>query len=215
MFTFFDFALFAVSLFAIAKGSLVGLKRQNLVFSGYALGALFLALVTVLPATADILSEAGYSIDAELLSGWFRICAISLTLCSLAVLIRNSKPQFARFPMFFCAVPLVLIATYPYASHTLVLKEWLIGAYQGGAIFILLMVHLVLLRTSRSHALILGGAGVLVLAYLFFWFPVILPVETPWLWKLLLASGIVVVTIGYDRIPEVGLSRNIPGQASA
>ena len=176
------------------------------VFKKYTLArlALFLALIAF---DINIISELLFRhftqdlliVEPNLISEWAQIISISFVLSGLAVIIREAKPDFARFPLSFAFLPLLIIATYPMAMHTLVIKKWLLSIYEGGALLVALLLYSVKTYRFNKYGLILLGIILMTLAYLFFWFNFI-PETIKQTWPLLMALGLYISSRGFKTV---------------
>ncbi|HKI44761.1 MAG TPA: hypothetical protein VKA08_05420 [Balneolales bacterium] len=130
-------------------------------------------------------------------AGWARMITIAIVLAGLMEYIRYSKPEYARFPQVFISLPLLLILVWPFIDGTLVLKEWLICAYEGGGLLAGFMLIAMNHHKGVQNQLTLIGLGFMSIAYLVFWLPVSLLRENAWLWELLFAFSLIVTVHGW------------------
>ena len=139
---------------------------------------------------------------------WAGVVAISFTLVGLAILIRNAKPEFARFPLLFTTLPLLLIVFYPLAVDTIVLKYWLLGIYQGGAIVISFLMYSVITMHDNKFLLILASVCLYAVCFVTYWFgdPYLTEYVSIWLWKPIFSCATLLAVYGYDRLEEAYLS---------
>ncbi|MEO1023224.1 MAG: hypothetical protein AAFW89_11835, partial [Bacteroidota bacterium] len=100
-----------------------GTRAKSLV-AGYFGCSSLLASCTVLPYWIQ-LDYAHYFYE------WGMILSITFSLSALFVLIRNSKPVFARFPVSFTLLPFVVPLGFPFLVESDVLENLLIALYQG------------------------------------------------------------------------------------
>lgn len=175
-------------------------KNRELVFLCYGMAAASVTIAFLDPFIAILIQKIGYELIGQPFMEWGRICSISFILCGLIEFIRNSKPDFARFPQIFVAFPLLLIVTYPIVWHTLVLKDWLLGIYEISALFVGLVMHGFLSRNKKYHMTIIWGLLVLFLAYILYWLTGTAISTSGWMWKIALMAGIIILALGFPKI---------------
>ena len=130
-------------------------------------------------------------------AGWARMITIAIVLAGLMEYIRFSKPEYARFPQVFISLPLLLILVWPFIDATLVLKEWLICAYEGGGLLAGFMLIAMNHHKGNQNQLTLIGLGFMAVAYLVFWLPIDVFRQNAWLWELLFAFSLIVTVHGW------------------
>lgn len=136
------------------------------------------------------------------------ILCLAFVLSSLAVFIRESKPAFAQFPLFYTAFPLLIIISYLLVYNTFALKTWLLFIYQGGAILVALLIYSIYTYRRIEYAIILAGVVGFLLCYLLFWFMPDVQGENSWIWKFLLGIGMLFTIWGYETVESENV--NIP-----
>jgi len=129
--------------------------------------------------------------------GWFRVTGISLVLTALGMENWQDRPAVARFPFVFTFVPLLLIATFILVYNTVYIKDVLLGIYEGGAILTALILFGLFTSKYFDYIYPLVGIGLLLLAFVIFWFPGEVVAGNIWIRKLILAAGCVTFTYGY------------------
>ncbi len=72
---------------------------------------------------------------------WGQVYTITLVLGALLLFIRESKPEFSRFPLFFVTLPVVLIISYLLVYNTEVLKWWILNIAKFGAILVAVVMY--------------------------------------------------------------------------
>jgi hypothetical protein len=147
----------------------------------------------------------GYTVVLSQFHEWSRVISISFILSALGMLIRNSKPAFARFPRVFTAIPILIVASYPFAMDTLVLKDWLMGIYEGGALLIAILMYSVLTYYTSHFAAVIPGIAVLTIQFLSYWFLPIANQWPEWIWYSWLAMGMFMLVMGYRYLDNLGL----------
>lgn len=209
------FLLFLIAVYACIEFVIMARQLNSLMHTAFAVSLLAVALAAISPNLDYWLSFANLTIHPEVVVEWMRVVAVSFMLCGLAVLIRNAKPVFARFPLSFTALPLLIVLTYPLARNTLVLKEWLIGIYEGGGLLIALMMYGALSANAKKYLPILGAAGLFLLVFVLYWFIPGLHPQYAWVWKLVLDAGIIVLVYGNKEITEKHELRKTREEAKA
>lgn len=72
---------------------------------------------------------------------WGYIYTIILVLGNLLLFIRESKPEFSKFPLFFAALPVILIISYLLVYNTPVLKWWVLRTAEAGAVLAAVLIY--------------------------------------------------------------------------
>jgi len=142
-----------------------------------------------------------FSADIQFdLKEFFGILAISSVMSALFVLIRNSKPVFARFPIQFVYLPFVIIFFLPIVDDTLVIKNLVNMIYQGGTIGVALILIPASSITKKRKFTISSGTVVFLLSYLFKW--AFLPEDlSKWVPELILIPAILISSYGFYKLP--------------
>lgn len=192
--------------YASVKLASMAYRLDSLMHTAFAIAMLSFAVLGISENLALVVRYFEGDFNVQMVKEWSGVISISLVLCGLAVLIRNAKPAFARFPLSFTALPLLIIVTYPLAIDTLVLKDWIMGIYEGGALLIGLLMYAVMSTTSVKYLYVVGAIALLSIAYTIYWF---LPAEvvytSSWIWQLFLLSGIVGLVMAYSHLENEGL----------
>lgn len=76
----------------------------------------------------------------EVFVEWASIVSITFVMCGLFVRIRNSKPIFARFPIYLTFLPLAGLIFYPFIVDSEVVKELLMLVYLAGALAVSILI---------------------------------------------------------------------------
>lgn len=146
-------------------------------------------------------------------AGWSRMITIAILLSGLMEYIRDSKPEYARFPQIFILLPLLLIVVWPFIDRTFVLKRWLICTYEGAALLAAFLLIGLNHYKGKQNQLTLIGLGFLTVSYLVFWVPVDVLRQNPWLWELLFAFALIVTVHGWiaynKEVLSIGTNTNI------
>lgn len=134
---------------------------------------------------------------------WGDIISITLVLCGLFVKIRDSKPIFARFPVFLTLLPLVGILFYPMIVESKVVKDLLMIIYEGGALLVGLLVLSINQLMLGNRVLCIVGSVILVCSYLMFWFiaPELVELHAE-AGSILFAIGMITTAYGFKKVAD-------------
>lgn len=147
----------------------------------------------------DFINPNGLIIARE----WGDLLAITLTLCGLFVKIRNSKPIFARFPIYLTALPLLILMFYPMVIDSIVVKQLLQITYQGGALLVSILVISINQYMYKGRGVLLASSFTLLISYILYWFlrdfdqPLIEDIS-----KILFCFGIILGSLGFKKISD-------------
>ncbi len=161
---------------SVAKGLL--LVCLAAIFAGYAARAA--ASVAQLPEAAGWYSAVQYA--------W--VVGACFLLAALANLLRDDKPSFARYPVAFTLLPLVLIPFYPLISDTLLIQDWVLGLYQAGALLISLFLFGLIAYRDPSWRLLFTLWPLFAVAWTLHWLAGEGSVVT-WLVPVLVSAGMI------------------------
>ena len=130
---------------------------------------------------------------------YIAVIGITFILIGLFILIRDSKPVFARFPSQFTLLPFIIIPFYPMLFDTLVLRDLISMIFQAGSLLVAFLILFMNQYKERQHGMIIVGS--LCLAAVFFMRWVFNTADDfNWIWQILLSLGIIVSTIGFHRL---------------
>lgn len=132
------------------------------------LSGLYFSLAVLSFIGGILISLAGW-IEDSYVRGWSDIIAITLVQCGLFVMIRNSKPVFARFPIYLTALPVITLFFYPIVSDIQVVTDLLKMTYQGGAILVGILVIAINHYLHRQREVLLLSCTLFLLAYILYW----------------------------------------------
>jgi uncharacterized membrane protein len=165
------------------------LKKRNLLELYFSLSAAAVAF----PYTYGLF----FDIHPSLLE-WGRLVAITFYISGLLVLIRESKPPFARFPIYLTALPFVSFLFFPLIIDSLAIKNLINGIYQGGALIVTLLIFTVNNVKTKGRRYYLLGLGLVTIAYLGFWGSTFLDYEGyAWSIKIILSTGILITVFKF------------------
>lgn len=132
---------------------------------------------------------------------WGNFIAVTFALSGLFVKIRNSKPVFARFPMYLTALPLVSVLFYPLVLDSLIVKDLLQMIYQGGGIVVAILVLSINQYLHKERGVLLISSAIFLIAYILTWF--ITDFEySELISQILFSLGIVTATFGFKRVSD-------------
>lgn len=131
---------------------------------------------------------------------WGQVAILTLILCALALFVRESKPVFARFPLVYSMLPLLVLPSYYLVRDTYVLKEWLLSIYQGGALMMAALMYSVYGFRREGYGPVLAAVVLFGLTFAGYWFVPGVAGDYSWSWKTGLAASIVTLIWGYEQL---------------
>lgn len=131
---------------------------------------------------------------------WVKIVGISFFLFVLAITVRQLKPEYARYPIFFSYLPLGIIAVYPFISDADVLKDLLNQLLQGGGLAVSIVLFFSLYSKLTKPAMYTLGLVLLTIAYAVYWFGESIHSHYPWTWQLPMAGGLILATLAATEV---------------
>lgn len=161
---------------SVAKGML--LVSLCAVFLGYAVRVA--ASVAEVPAASAWYTVVQYA--------W--VVGACFLLSALANLLREDKPPYARYPVAFTLLPLVLIPFYPLISETLLIQNWVLGLYQAGALLISLFLFGLIAYRDPSWRSLFTLWPLFAVAWVLHWLAGETPLVT-WLVPILVSAGMI------------------------
>ena len=134
---------------------------------------------------------------------WGNLLAIVFVLCALFVVIRNSKPVFARFPLYMTGMPLLGVLFYPLINDATVVKDLLMILYQGGALLVGILIFGINQFILKNRTVLLVGVMILSASYATYWFVNDEMLEAHRSISMaLLSVGMLVCSLGLKRISD-------------
>lgn len=132
---------------------------------------------------------------------WGKLISITVYISGLLVLIRESKPIFARFPQYLTALPFVSFLFFPIIVDSIVIKDLLNAIYQGGAIIVTMLVFTLNQAKKNNRRYYVLGLSLLGLAYLTFWlyFNRNTMAYYGWISEILLSAGILITVFRFVK----------------
>lgn len=131
---------------------------------------------------------------ASQLIEWGEVYTIAFVLSSLLLFVRESKPEFSRFPIVYVSIPFIVILSYLIVYNTILIKNWLLSIYQGGAVVAAIMMYGIYYSRKSVYRTALIGAVLFGLTYLLY---LVLPDSYNLIWQSMMAAGIVTLFSGY------------------
>lgn len=132
---------------------------------------------------------------------WGKLISITFYISGLLVLIRESKPIFARFPAYLTALPFVSFLFFPLIIDSIVIKNLINAIYQGGALVVTVLVFTLNQAKQSKRRYYIIGISSIGLAYLSYW--VILRqmnmTDFYWISEILLSVGILFTVIRFVK----------------
>lgn len=193
-----NLALNIVLLYAFIKFIQLYTKKGKQLFLWYGLSALFYMLTT-----AEWFL-AGYGIiPSDLIDnfnpfGWTRVVGVSFLLVALGIENWQDRPHLLRFPFIFTLLPLLLIVSFILVYETTYLNELILSVYEGGALFIAMLLFLYFLSKNGQFLSVVAGLSIVLLGYIVYLFPGELVTANSWIWKFLIATGTGTFTYAYS-----------------
>lgn len=193
------FLLFLLSSYVAGKLFVLTNNRGRLKYLGLTIAAGIFAIMQLFLFLNIMAENPDFSAATEFIVEWGHITCLAFILSSLAIFIRESKPVFAQFPLFYTALPLLILISYVLVQNTYALKSWLLAIYQGGAIIVSLLMYSVYTYRRSEYAVILSGVAIFFITYTLFWYVPGVSDSYGWIWKLLVGIAMVVTVMGYER----------------
>lgn len=156
-------------LYRLSKSLALVFRLHDLMIGLSGLGYAILLTMRIIYNDFELLLHTDFIV---LVYEWFRILSVSLLLCGLGLMVRDSKPNINRAPLVLSLIPLLLLAIHPFVLHTIVLKEVLIHIYLGGALFIAFILFSLKSYNSKTLLPILYGTLLLLIGFVFEQVPV-------------------------------------------
>lgn len=158
------------------------------------------ALVISLPYLFDL-----FQIETPIdLFQWGKLIAVTIYISGLLVLIRKSKPVFARFPQYLTALPFVSFLFFPLIIDSIVIKDLINAIYQGGALAVTVLVFTLNQARKQRRRYYIIGISCVGAAYLSYWliFKRMNIPELYWISEILLSVGILFTTFRFIKSEE-------------
>lgn len=199
--------LFVTGIYATVKLYRLSRLSGRYKFWGLLGGAFLFTVVEGAMLMGPLIPEAVLSGILE----WGQVAILTLILCALALFVRESKPVFARFPLVYTMLPLLVLLSYYLVRDTYVLKEWLLSIYQGGALMVAALMYLVYGFRREGYGPVLTAVGLFGLTFAGYWFVPGVAGDYSWSWKIVLAASIVTLIWGYEQLSSRASSPETAG----
>jgi hypothetical protein len=132
---------------------------------------------------------------------WGNFISISLVLSALFVLIRDSKPMFARFPIYLTLLPLTGIIFFAVIPTSYAIKDILELIMQAGALLVALLIFGVNTYLFRWKWTFLGSILASLCAYIIPFIHFNGPMNGLLLGSILLSLGMILLTFSLVKYP--------------
>lgn len=195
-----SFILFLVSLFAGFRCYKLSKNDIRLKFLGLTIALFVLALTQLSLLIEQFAATYDTTIYAETIVEWGHVIILAFVLSSLTIFIRHSKPVFAQFPRIYAILPFFIVLSYFLVSDTYAIKDWLLIIYQAGAMLVALLMYSVYTYRNADFKFILSGIIIFFITFVLFWYIPVINESFAWIWKSLLAAGIITIIYGYEYI---------------
>ncbi|MCC5932910.1 MAG: hypothetical protein LAT75_07080 [Candidatus Cyclonatronum sp.] len=199
MIWYLSIALSVTLLYVLVRFLLIFNVERNTKFLWWAGASLFYFLSSSSWLLLDFNLIDEQTLDRLNLMGWAQVSGVSLLLTALSIENWEDRPLVARYPYAFNFAPLALIPAYILLYQTVYLQEVMIGIYEGGAIFVALLLFG--LFTSKMFEYIYSFLGIVLvlLSFVVFWFPAETVTAFPWVWMLIATTGVLIFVSGYQH----------------
>lgn len=167
------------------------IKKRSLLELYFSLAALLIAI----PYLFDL-----FQIESRLdLFQWGKLISVTIYISGLLVLIRESKPVFARFPIYLTALPFISFLFFPLIIDSIVIKDLINAIYQGGALAVTVLVFTVNQARKRRRRYYIIGLSLIGASYLGYWlyFNRNMDHDLTWVSEILLSLGILISTLKF------------------
>src|SRR5690606_31703623 len=98
-----------------------------------------------------------------------RLIAIITYISGLLILIRQSKPIFARFPLYMTALPFLSVLFFPLILDSYIIKDLLNAIYQAGALLVTGLIFSLIFARSSGRRYYFLGIGAAAASYITYW----------------------------------------------
>lgn len=161
--------------------------------------ALFWASVlffgVILSQFIDVITDSAFAefITSQIIE-WGHIYCISLVLGALLLFIRESKPEFSRFPRVYAGLPVIIVISYLLVYDIPVLRSWLLNLSEAGAAIVAVIMYGMYSYYESIYRTIVAGAVLFSTAYILHLF---LPESYKLVWQITLSTAIGSTFTGY------------------
>ena len=131
---------------------------------------------------------------------WYEVVLTSLSLTFLANMLRKLKPSYAKYPLLFSFLPLLLIAVFPLIRESEVIYTLLYRLVLGGGSLSLILMSVMLWKKDHQLWSLFMGAVFLFSAYLLEWFFTDISSYHPWTVHTSISASIPLILLAFKRI---------------
>jgi hypothetical protein len=123
-----------------------------------------------------------------------RLYSIAFVLSALLLFVRESKPEFSRFPVLYAVFPMVIIATYLLTYKADILQDQLLNIYYAGACVAAILIYALYNYRGYNYRTIFVGT-----IFFLFTYAASLLLTSPYrlTWQIMLGVSILTVFSGY------------------
>jgi hypothetical protein len=122
------------------------------------------------------------------------ITQASFILTSLANFLREDKPIYARYPVIFTYLPMIILPVYPFVLETVVIKEWVLALYQFGSICISALLLGLLVSREFKYVIVFIPWAIFTTVWFLKWL-----IEPLWFTETIRATVIAVGIIFFSK----------------
>ena len=171
------------------------IQRRSLLELYFSLAALFISV----PYLFDL-----FHLETSIhIFQWGKLISVTIYLSGLLVLIRESKPIFARFPIYLTGLPFVSFLFFPLIIDSIVIKDLINAIYQGGALVVTVLVFTINQARKRRRRYYIIGLSCVGASYLSYWLYFNRSAsELIWIPEILLSVGILFTTYRFIKSEE-------------
>lgn len=171
---------------------------------------LFASFSVMIVFSLDVASVFVPEIQQEILrqaSDWAQVTCMAFVLSAITLVIREAKPEFARYPRVFALLPLCIVPVHYFGMHTLVLKDWVLGIYQAGALIIGALLYGSWLFRDVRFLTSFIAVMILMVTFLFYWSPFGLGTGlSSNVWRIGIIIGLILLNFGVEQTKKLGYS---------
>ena len=169
-------------------------KTGSLKFLGLFWASLLFVAVSAAYILQPVLTDKISSFLVAQVIEWGHVYCLALILSSLLLFVRDSKPEFSRFPITYVSFPLLIVLSYLLIYNTVILKNWLINIYQGGAVVVTMLIYGIYNYRESIYLTVFMGSVLFFITFLIY---LLLPQSYIIVWQVLLAISIGTLFSGY------------------
>lgn len=184
------FFTFGIAFILLIKRFIINKSVTHLYFS--------LAALTV---SASYLGTIFFNTNNYNIIEWGKLISITTYISGLLAFVRESKPIFARFPIYLTALPLISILFFPLIIETIVIRDVINAIYQGGALVVTIMVFTLNNAKESGRRYYIIGLSLISAAYLGYWiyFNRSDIENYSWIPQIVLSAGILITIFRFVR----------------